>query len=145
MSIALDIFFVVLLTMLFAAVFSIATGVSGYGWPIYAMAFLVDVAFWQFSNNTRNYVSVADAMTLSLCCILHALVGFLGVLLVSICCIFFLGKNIHLLWFVPLVLIFRMHMNICGESLHLLCTLLLSLYVLHCNLKFELSVLMFLL
>ena len=49
MSIARDIFcFAVPLTMLFAAVLSIATGVGGCGWPIYARYVLIEVAFWHF-------------------------------------------------------------------------------------------------
>ena len=61
MSIALDIFcFSVPLTMMFAAVFSIATGVGGCGCPISARAILMDVTLWNFSNNPPNYDSVAD-------------------------------------------------------------------------------------
>ena len=50
--------------MLFAAVFSIATGVGGCWWTNSARAVLVDVAFWKFSNNPPNYASVDDAITL---------------------------------------------------------------------------------
>ena len=63
MSIALDIFFSVPLTMLFAAVLSIAAGVGGCGWPIYARSVIADVTFWKFSNDPPNSASVADAMT----------------------------------------------------------------------------------
>ena len=64
MSIALDIFcFVVPLMMLFSAIISEATGVGGPGWRISARSVLMDVAFWQFSNNPPNYASVDDAMT----------------------------------------------------------------------------------
>ena len=48
--------------MLFTAVLYVATGVGGYEWPIYARAFCMDVAFWQFSNNLPNYSSMADAI-----------------------------------------------------------------------------------
>ena len=50
-------------------------------------------------------------------------------------------ENVHLIFFVPLVLIYRMHLNICGKSFCFLFILLLRLYVLHCNLKIELFVL----
>ena len=64
MSIALYIFyFSVPLTILFAAVLSVATGFSGCGWTISARSVLVDIAFWKFSNNPPNSASVADAMT----------------------------------------------------------------------------------
>ena len=49
--------------MLFATVLSIAIGVGGCGWPIYSRSVLVDVAFWQFSNNHPDSASVADSMT----------------------------------------------------------------------------------
>ena len=46
MYIAQDIFCVaVLLTMLFAAVLSVATGVGGCRWTIYARAILIEAAF----------------------------------------------------------------------------------------------------
>ena len=63
MSIALDFVFSVSLTMPFNAVLYVAGGVGGYGWTISAMVILVDVAFWQFSNNPPNSDSVDDAMT----------------------------------------------------------------------------------
>ena len=54
--------FSVPLTMLFAAVLSVATGVGGCGWPISARAVLMDVAFCNFSNNPPNYASMDDAI-----------------------------------------------------------------------------------
>ena len=48
-------------------------------------------------------------------------------------------KNIHLLCFVPLVLIYRMHPNICVGSLRFFCILVLRLDVSHCNLRSVLS------
>ena len=63
MSVALD-FFCIPLTVMFAALLSVATSVVGCWWPIYARAVLVDVAFWQFSNNPPNSASSADAITL---------------------------------------------------------------------------------
>ena len=64
MSIALDIFcFALPFMMLFAAVFSVATGVGGCEWLISASAVHMDVAFWQFSNNPPNSVSMSDVMT----------------------------------------------------------------------------------
>ena len=71
----------------------------------------------------------------SLCCILHALVLFPGAFIVSVCFTLVLGKNIHLLCFVPMVLICMMHPNMCVESFYFLCILLLRLDVLHCNFK----------
>ena len=49
--------------MLFASVFSVATGVGGCECPIYARSIHMDVAFWQFSKNPPNYASVDDSMT----------------------------------------------------------------------------------
>ena len=64
MSIALDFFcFSVPFIMMFFSVLSIAAGVGGFEWPIYAIAVCTDVTFLQFSNNYPNYASVADAMT----------------------------------------------------------------------------------
>ena len=64
MSIARDIFcFAVLLTILFAAVLSIATSFVGCWYPISTNAVSTKVAFWQFSNNPPNSASVADAFT----------------------------------------------------------------------------------
>ena len=63
---------------------------------------------------------------------------FMGELLVSLCWILVLGKNIHLIYFVPLVLIYRMHPNICGELFRFLFIFLLRLDVSSCNLKMEL-------
>ena len=48
--------------MLFAAVFSVSAGSGGCGCPISDREVLMDVSFWQFSNNPLNYASVADAM-----------------------------------------------------------------------------------
>ena len=45
-----------------SAVLSVATGVGGCECPISAREFLMNVAFWQFSNNPPNYDSVDDAM-----------------------------------------------------------------------------------
>ena len=47
----------------FSAVFSVATGVGGYWWPICDRAILMDVAFRQFSCNPPISASVADAIT----------------------------------------------------------------------------------
>ena len=55
--------FAVLLTMLFASVLYVATGVGGCRRPISARAVLIEVAFWQFSNDPLSSSSVADAMT----------------------------------------------------------------------------------
>ena len=50
--------------ILFAAVFSVATGVGDCRWTIYTSSVLMDVSFWHFSNDPSNYTSVADAITL---------------------------------------------------------------------------------
>ena len=64
MPIARDIFcFAVLLTMMFATVFSVATGVGGFMWPISSGAVLIEVAFWQFSNHPPSSASEADSVT----------------------------------------------------------------------------------
>ena len=49
--------------MLFAAVFSVATGIVGCWWPIYARAVIMEVALWDFSNNPPNSASMDDAIT----------------------------------------------------------------------------------
>ena len=48
--------------MLFGAVLYVATSVGSCWWTISARAVLMDVTFWQFSNNPPNYSSVANAM-----------------------------------------------------------------------------------
>ena len=78
--------------MLFSAVFSVATGVGGCWWPIYARSILVDVAFWQFSNNPPNYDSVADAMTFLIMLNSTCTGPFLSAFLVLVCWILVLGK-----------------------------------------------------
>ena len=55
-------FFAVPFTILFTAVLSFAAGVGSFWWLIYARSVLMDVAFWQFSNNPLNSDSVAEAM-----------------------------------------------------------------------------------
>ena len=55
--------FSVPLTILFVAVLSVATGFGSCWWNISSRAVLMDVAFWQFSNNHPNYDFVDDAMT----------------------------------------------------------------------------------
>ena len=63
MPVALNLFcFSVPLMILFAAVLSVATSVGGCGWPIYARPVLMDVAFWQFSNDPPNSDSMVDVM-----------------------------------------------------------------------------------
>ena len=100
--------------MLFAAVLSVANGVGGCWWPIYAGAVLMDVTFWQFLNNPPNYASVANAMKFLV--ILNSTRtgpfyrGITGISVLN----FGARKNMHLLCFVPMVLIYRMHPNICG-------------------------------
>ena len=106
--------FSVPLTIMFVAVLSVATGVGDRWWPIYARAVLVDVALWKFSNNPTNSDSVADAMKFLIMLHYTCTGPFSG----GIYCIGMLDfppvKNIHRLCFVPLVMIFRMHPNICG-------------------------------
>ena len=93
----------------------------------------MDVAFWQFSTNPPNYASVIDAMKSLI--MLHSTCT--GTFSRGIACIGVLdfgpGGNIHLLCFVPLVLICRMHPNICGESFQFFFILLLRLDVLYQN------------
>ena len=115
MYIARDIFyFAIPLTMMFAAVLSVATGVGGCMWPISAKAVLVEVDFWQFSNNPPSYASVADSMTSLM--ILHSTCT--GPFSGGISWIYVLElgprENILLICFVPPVLIYRMHQSICG-------------------------------
>ena len=136
MSIALNIFcFAVPLMMLFASVFSIVTGVGGCWWPNYSRDVIVDVTFWDFSNNHQNSASVADAMTFLI--MLHSTRT--GKFYGGIVSIVMLDsgprKNIRLLCFAPLVLICMMYPNICGESFHFFCIMLLCLKVLRYKLK----------
>ena len=128
-------FFAVLIAMLFASVLSVATGVGGCWWPISSRAILVDVAFWQFSKISPNYASLAYSMTFLV--MLHYTctgpffggIAWIGVL------DFGTRKNIHLSWFVPLLLMYRMHLIKCQESFRFFYILLLRLYFLRCNLK----------
>ena len=103
--------FAVPLTMMFSAVLSVATGVGGCWWPISARTVFMDVALWQFSNNSSNSAFVADAITLLI--MLHYKCT--GIFLGGIDCIVVLDfgprKNIDQLCFVPLVLKCRMHQN----------------------------------
>ena len=100
--------------MLFAAVLSVAANLGSFGWLVSVRDVLVDVAFCQFSINPLNSTFVADAMTFLI--IIHYTctgtfyggIYFIGVLY------FFLGKRVHLIYFVPLVLICRIHPNIFG-------------------------------
>ena len=80
---------------------------------------------------------------LSLCCILHAMVHFMGAFVVLVCWILVPGKNFLRLCFGPLVLICGMHPSKCGESFCFFCIMLLCLDVLRCNLEIKLSVLRF--
>ena len=137
--------FAVPLTIIFAALLSIATGVGGCWWPISARAILMDVSFWKFSNNIPNSDTVTEVVTFMI--ILHSTCT--GPFSGGIACIglfdFETSKNINLIFFVPLVLICRMHMNICGESFRFLFILLLRLDASRCNLRSELYDLHFLL
>ena len=130
-------FFAVLLTMIFAAVLSVAIGVGGCWWPISARAVLMELSFWQFSNNPTSSSSVDDAITFIM--ILHSTCTgpFLGVISWIGILDFVPSKHILRLWFVPPVLICRMHRSICGESFRFLCILLLCLDVLRCHLETE--------
>ena len=102
------------LTILFYDIFSISTGVGGCGWTISDMEVCTYVAFYQFSNNPPNSASVADAIIFLITMNYKFTSPFYG----SIGCIGVLDfgprKNIHLLCFVPLVLRYKIHPNICG-------------------------------
>ena len=132
MSISLDFFFI-LFTMLFEAIFSVATGVGGCEWPIYDSSIRMDVTFWKFSYNSPIMIILMIPWDLSLCCIL-------GITCSSVLGFGPRGKNC-LIWFVLLVIRCMMHLNICVESSHLFCVMLLRLDVMWCNLKIESSVL----
>ena len=88
--------FAVPLKILFAAVLSAATGVSGCWWLISAWVIFMDVAFWQFSNNPPNYSSVVDAITFLI--ILHSTCTglFTGeVVCISVCFLSFFCSGYH--------------------------------------------------
>ena len=97
---------------MFPAVLSVSTGVGSCEWLISTRGIRTYVTFWKFSNNSFNSSSFADSVTFII--ILHyTCTGpfswgayFIGVL------DFGLKKNIYLIYFVPLVLRFRMHPNI---------------------------------
>ena len=117
MFIPQDIFcFAVPLTMLFAAVLSVVTSVSGCWWPISATAVLMAVAFWQFSRNPPNSASVIYAIIFFI--ILHSTCN--GLFSGGISCIGVLDfgprKKILRLCFMPLFLICRLNLSKCGES-----------------------------
>ena len=124
----------VTLTMLFAAVFYVATGMGSCRWTISSRYVFIEVAFWQFSNNPPSSASMDDAMTSLM--ILHSTyngpfyggISWIGVLE------FGHRKNIFLLCFVPPVLICGIHRIMCGESFCFFCILLLCLDVFPCNL-----------
>ena len=135
MSIAQYLFcFPVPLTILFAAVLSVATGAGGCWKIIYARAVLVEVSLWKLSSNPPSSASVADTikflMMLQYTCTgpFSRSIYWIGVL------DFGSRKNILRLCLVPPVLICRMHQSICGESFRFFCMLLLHLYGLHFNL-----------
>ena len=95
MSVALYLFcFDVPFTILFVAVLSVATGFGSCWWNISSRAVLMDVAFWQFSNNHPNYDFVDDAMTFLI--MLHSTCTgpFSGAYLESVFWSLVLGKNI---------------------------------------------------
>ena len=98
----------------FAVPLTISTGVGGCWWPISARVVLMYVFFWKFSNNPPNYISVDDAITFLIMLNYTCTDPFSG----GISCIGVLDfgptKNILRICFVPLVLICRMHLNICG-------------------------------
>ena len=114
MSISLNFLFSVPLTILFSAALSVATGIGGCWWPIYAKTVIMDINYWQFSYNPPNSASIADAMKFLIVLYSTCTGPFYG----GIACIgvfyFVPQKNIHLPCFVPLVLICRMHPNIYG-------------------------------
>ena len=98
MSISLDLLcFSVPFTILFYAVLSIYTGVGGCEWTISAMAVLMDVAFWKFSNGLLNSDSVADAMTFIMILYSTCTVPLPGKFLLLVCWILVRGKKIHLI------------------------------------------------
>ena len=119
MYIDLDIFcFAVPFTTLFSSAWSVATGIGGCWWNIYAREVHMDVAFWQFSNNLPNSSSVVDAMTflirMNSACTgpFSGYIDSLGVLYMDLSP----RENINLLCCMPLVLRFSMDQNRCVGS-----------------------------
>ena len=55
--------FALLLTMMLAAILSVAASAGGCWWPISARAVLMDVAFWKFPNKPPNYAYMSDVIT----------------------------------------------------------------------------------
>ena len=132
----MDLFcFPVSFTMLFASVWPVATIIGGREWPIYSRAVLMDVAFWKFSNNPPNSISVADSIIFLM--ILHSTrtgrfsggIDFIDKLFMDL----ETRKNINLLCCVPLVMRCSMHLNIYVGSYRFLYILPLRLYVRHYN------------
>ena len=139
----LEFFFAIPLTILFAAIFSVATGVGGSWWTIFARSIIMAIAFLKFSDDPPNSVSVDDTITFLI--MMYSTCS--GPFLRGHDCIVVLDfgprKNIDQLCFVPLVLKCRMHQNKYGESFHFFCILFLHLGAPCCNLKIELFVLRF--
>ena len=116
MFIPLDVFwFAVPFMMILPSGLSVATSVGVCEWTISARAVRMDVTFWQVSNNPPSSSYVDDAMKFFIMLHFTCTVPCDG----GIACIgvFNFGPReiIHLLCFVPLVLICRMHPNICRE------------------------------
>ena len=139
MSIALYLFcFALPLTMLFVTAFFVTRNVGDCGWTIYARAVLIDFVFRKFSNNPPNSASMAEAMTFIVMLYYTCNGQFTRV----IDCInglnFVPGEKIHLLCFVPLILICRcIHIYIYVESLRFLYILLLCMDLSRCYFKIE--------
>ena len=136
MSIGMDLFcFTVSFTMLFASVWPVATIIGGCGWHIHYRAVRMDVAFWHFSNNPPNSVSVADSIIFLM--ILHSTrtgrfsrgIDFIGELFLDL----ETRKNINILCCVPLVMRCGIHLNIYVGSYRFFYILSLFLNVIHCN------------
>ena len=86
MSIDLNIFVsAITLTMLFDTLLSVTTGFGGYGWPISTSAVLMDVSFYQFSNNYLNYGSGDNVMVFLIMLYSKCTGRFPGALLVLVC------------------------------------------------------------
>ena len=93
------------------------------------------VAFCQFSNHPHHSSLEADAMTFLVILISTCTGQFSGG--VSVIGVLYFGTReiIRLLFFLPLVLRFKIHLNIYGESSRFFYVLLLHLDITRCNLR----------
>ena len=123
------------LTIIFAAVLSVTTGVIGCGWPI-----MLGQSVWIFTFGIFQRILLIPLQWVmpwgfSWYYISHVRAHFLGALLLLVCCCWVLcrGKYIYVLCCINMVLRYIIHLNILVESFHFFYIMSLCLDVTHCN------------